>query len=174
MEIKTKSIAAHILIFLCAAEDVLLTPSKPHLWDRRFAGYKTASLNRTIYRLKKYGLLEVFEDRGQKRMNLSSQGEIEAFVLKSKVPDIGPWDGKWRLVLFDIPERSKIERDQLRRLLRMNDFKKFQASVYVSPYPLNRQAILYLKKTGLDKYIRIIRVDDMDDDADLRKQFNLN
>jgi CRISPR-associated endonuclease Cas2 len=77
------------------------------------------------------------------------------------------------MVIFDIPENASRERDQLRRLLLLNDFKKLQASVYISPYQINREAINYLKETGLIKYIRFARVDELDDDKDLKKKFNL-
>ena len=48
-----------------------------------------------------------------------------------------------------------------------------QASVYVSPYALNREAVEYLKETGLIEYIRIGRLEELDDDADLRKKFKI-
>ena len=54
-----------------------------------------------------------------------------------------------------------------------NGFYKLQASVFVSPHPLNREAIKYLKETGLYSYVRILRVDEADDDRDLRKKFGL-
>ena len=83
------------------------------------------------------------------------------------------WDGKWRMVIFDIPEEASNERDQLRRLLLLNNFCKLQASVYISPHPINREAIDYLKETGLIKYIRFARIDELDDDKDLKKKFDL-
>jgi DNA-binding transcriptional regulator PaaX len=76
------------------------------------------------------------------------------------------------MVIFDIPQDASKERDQLRRLLLINDFCKLQASVYISPYPINREAIDYLKETGLIKYIRFARIDELDEDKDLKKKFN--
>ena len=83
------------------------------------------------------------------------------------------WDGKWRLVIFDIPESSREKRDHLRYLLKQNKFCKLQASVFISPYPLNREALEYLQFSKLFDYIRILRVDEMDNDSDLRKKFKL-
>ena len=43
-----------------------------------------------------------------------------------------------------------------------------QASVFVSPDALNREAVKFLKQTGLIRYIRIIKAEEMDDDGDLK------
>lgn len=45
------------------------------------------------------------------------------------------WDGKWRLVFFDIPEVSRSARDQVRRLLKELGFQRLQLSVWVHPLP---------------------------------------
>jgi CRISPR-associated endonuclease Cas2 len=87
-----------------------------------------------------------------------------------EIPEV--WDGKWRFVFYDIPEDSKDKRQLFRKLLKRNGYQKLQASVFVNPYPLNREALDYLKKTGLINYIRIVRVDEIDDDSNLLKKFN--
>ena len=43
--------------------------------------------------------------------------------------------------------------------MRQNNFVKLQASVYINPFPLNAQAVEYLKNSGLMEYIRNLRVD---------------
>ena len=48
-----------------------------------------------------------------------------------------------------------------------------QQSVYVSPYPLNRAAVSYLEETKLIGYIRILKVEEIDNDKDLKKHFGL-
>jgi phenylacetic acid degradation operon negative regulatory protein len=104
---------------------------------------------------------------------LTKKGELEALLAKAYLPVKQPWDGKWRMVMFDILEESKKQRHKLRVLLKAGNFKKLQGSVYINPYPLNREAVDYLKMSGLIKYVRIIKVEEMDDDKDLCKMFNL-
>ena len=43
------------------------------------------------------------------------------------------WDGVWRSVHFDLPDRGEFLRTRLRRLLRLNFFGCLQRSVWVSP-----------------------------------------
>ncbi|MDD2763008.1 MAG: PaaX family transcriptional regulator C-terminal domain-containing protein [Opitutaceae bacterium] len=47
-----------------------------------------------------------------------------------------PWDGRWRLVFFDIPEVKRRERLRLRRTLQKMGFGYLQNSVWLSPDPL--------------------------------------
>ena len=75
--------------------------------------------------------------------------------------------------MFDIPKGTRGQRDKLRRLLKKADFFKLQASVYITPHPLNRDAVSYLKSTGLIGYIRMGRLEELDDDQDLKKHFKL-
>ena len=127
----------------------------------------------TIYRLKRTGLVKAVKEEGRQFLALTNKGELQQLFIKARLPKKSKWDGKWRIMTFDIPEDVREKRDQLRWLLKNNGFKKMQASVFINPFPLNREAISYLRQTKLLPYIRIIRADDIDDDSDLRKHFNL-
>lgn len=50
------------------------------------------------------------------------------------------WDGRWRMVLFDIDEEHSTRRDKLRRYLRARGFGYLQHSVWVSPHPLEPES----------------------------------
>ncbi len=45
--------------------------------------------------------------------------------------------------------------------------------MFINPYSLNREAVSYLKESGLMDYIRILKVEEMDNDLDLQKKFKL-
>ena len=53
-----------------------------------------------------------------------------------------PWDGKWRMILFDLPERDKQVRLRLWRWLRANHFGFLQESVWIRPDPVSHVAEL--------------------------------
>ncbi|HYV33391.1 MAG TPA: CRISPR-associated endonuclease Cas2 [Candidatus Limnocylindria bacterium] len=142
-----------------------------HLCERNNFGeryYRTA-----VYRLDKQGLLKTTNKKGIKFLKLTAKGQLKVLMLKAAVVKSQRWDGKWRLIIFDIPEDAKPRREELRKLLLQNNFYKLQASVFINPYPLNREAINYLKQSGLISYIRMLRVDEVDSDIDLRKRFNI-
>lgn len=175
LKVKSTSFAGQFLLYLFAAEEVLTSviTYRPKPYGRSRGGPIRQANRSTLYRLIESGLIEIVEDQGHEYYKLTKSGEMQALILKARVPSKAKWDGKWRLVVFDIPEDFSSERDQLRRLLLLNNFIKLQASVYLSPKPINRQAIAYLKETGLIKYIRFARIDELDDDKDLKKKFNL-
>ncbi len=46
------------------------------------------------------------------------------------------WDGKWRTVMFDLPETKRGLRNELRRQLKTGHFGGLQRSVWISPDPV--------------------------------------
>lgn len=83
------------------------------------------------------------------------------------------WDGRWRVVIFDVPEQRRHDRYFLRQQLRAMDFHLLHKSVWVSPYdppPFFRQL---LSTSKLLKNSRILLVESMDYDRDLRQCFGL-
>ncbi len=71
--------------------------------------YKLKQLKNNAHYLKKRGLI-----RGLLRKYLKTF-DIDDMVLNR--PE--HWDGKWRLVIFDVPEEHKKARDALRRKLKI-------------------------------------------------------
>lgn len=145
-------------------------------------GYKLAIQRRriqkkvyyeTLRRMRKNGFVKIWEKNDKRFIQLTNKGQIQALLRKAGINKTKYWDGKWRLFMFDIPESSRKIRNRLRALLKNNQFKKIQASVYISPYPLNREALEYLNQSGLRAYIRIMKVEEMDNEKDLVRLFNL-
>lgn len=178
MHKKKLTLTSQLLIGLMATTDAvsLFLPSPRELKRRAYYGdWKNYnSWKNTIYYLQRKGLIK-FEDKNNKKfIKLTKHGRLEALVAKAFAAEQKePWDGRWRVVMFDIPEESRDKRDTLRFLLKKKGFIKLQDSVLIYPYPLNREVISYLKETKLINYIRIMKVEEMDDDKDLKKRFNL-
>ncbi len=128
---------------------------------------------RSAYHLKDRGLVEEVSKNGKKFLKLTQKGELELLFKKARFKQYTAWDGKWRVVMFDIPEDAKHKRDKLRRLLKAQNFLMIQNSVFISPHPINMEGVMFLKESGLDSYIRIARIDEMDNDADLKIHFKL-
>lgn len=84
-----------------------------------------------------------------------------------------PWDGKWRIVFFDVPEQKRPLRDYLRGVLKRFGFYEFQRSMWIYPYKLPP----FLKKTFDDPifhhYVRTITTYDINYEDDLVKKFRL-
>lgn len=84
------------------------------------------------------------------------------------------WDGKWRVVLFDIPEKDRLFRDILRDHLRNLDFKKLQHSVFVSPYPFEKAITELVALYSAEPYVRVITAQRIDNEVKLKNIFFKN
>ena len=62
------------------------------------------------------------------------------------------------LLIYDIPEEMKKERDWFRRQLKNFDFIMIQKSVWVGPSPLSKEFLDYLKRIGLKKEFKIFKL----------------
>ncbi len=76
-------------------------------------------------------------------------------TFESPFNDIQP---KNLLVLFDIPENRKAEREWLRRHLRRFGYHMIQKSVWVGPSPLPQEFITYIKKIQLKDSIKTFKL----------------
>jgi CRISPR-associated endonuclease Cas2 len=120
-------------------------------------------------RLKKIGdqMVVVLTDKGKRRILKYALDE-----LKIKKPRF--WDGKWRLVVYDLPVAYKGEREFLRETLIRLGFYKFQESVYIYPYECQDE-IEYLRSfLAAREHIRILIVDQIENDQAFRTYFDLD
>jgi len=171
---KTETFVDKVLDTLYLAAQFVPRPfESKYAWARRLKNIDPDKAYRTLYHLRRRGMVNISTKKGKIFLSLTSKGQLQALLNKAKNNVEHKWDGKWRLITYDIPEDQKPKRKLFRTLLRQNSFKKLQASVYISPYPLNREGIEYLKQSGLMSYIRILRVDEIDDDIELKKLFKL-
>ncbi|OGF62017.1 hypothetical protein A2926_01490 [Candidatus Giovannonibacteria bacterium RIFCSPLOWO2_01_FULL_44_40] len=121
-----------------------------------------SSARTAIHRLKKRALI-YGECRGAKLVfMLTEDGEREVEKVKSRFEKTKPkqWDGKWRIIIFDIPEKLRGKRDLLRRELVGFGFKQLQESVWAYPYPLPQEFRDLWQATGIFKYCVIFEVDE--------------
>jgi len=173
---KDFTLVSKVLLSLLSAADMLLVT--PDEFRRRLRQGSITGDSRkaadVAYYLAKHGFIRYVDKNNERFVKLTKKGQLEALLAKARLPGRNhKWDGKWRLIIFDIPEDSKDKRHFFRHLLKLNGFKLLQQSVYASPYPLNRDAVAYLQETRLISFIRIIKVEEMDNDTDLKKKFGL-
>ncbi len=130
--------------------------------------YVTSSASR----LTKRGFLK-FENG---RYNLTLPGEklLRRWELEEyKLVKPKRWDKKWRVVIFDIPEKKRKIRTQITLLFRQAGLYRLQDSVWV--YPYDCEDIIGLLKTdyGVGKDLLYMIVDELENDRHLRKEFSL-
>ena len=171
---KTTKVLLYLLMAKGLAKERLAYPSmQKALYPEYYKYHADRRFEYLLRRLYKQGWLKTELKETKRIISLTSKGELEALFQKVRLqPTPKHWDGKWRIVMFDIPEGARSVRDKLRNLLHSFGFFPLQASVYVYPYALSQNAVVLLKKSGLFRYIRIAKAE-FDNDSDLRKQFDI-
>ena len=83
------------------------------------------------------------------------------------------WDGRWHLVMYDLPIRFKRARDAFRWKLKDLGFFQFQKSAWIYPYPCEGEVLFVADFFGVRKYIQILEVTDILDDQKVKAHFML-
>jgi DNA-binding transcriptional regulator PaaX len=84
------------------------------------------------------------------------------------------WDGKWRIFAFDIPEECRKGRNALRYRFRSAGFYELQESLFVYPYDCQKEVTALVKLFKLEKYVRFISADFIDNEERLKSRYKLN
>lgn len=148
-----------------------------HLRNRKNDARFRYQANTALRRLAVQGLV-TFEERGGKRYARATEAgkrmlELESLREKSTHKP-RRWDGRWRVVLFDIPERRRRVRNLLRKFMQEFGFVRLQDSAWI--YPYDCEDIIALAKAnfriGADALYMI--VEQLERDEHLREHFELS
>lgn len=131
-----------------------------------------------LARLEQRGLICVEGAGRERKIHLAKAGESvieQLYAAAYVIPLPVRWDGKWRLIMFDVPEKRKKVRDTLRLLLRNAGFVHFQDSAWIQPYPCDELVTLLRSHLGSGKgEIRYLTASFVDEsDYAFRKHFDL-
>lgn len=125
-----------------------------------------------LHRLKKRELIYCERKGKQLLFALTDEGEkeVDNIKLKLKMTAAKAWDGRWRVLIFDVPEKLRGKRDLLRYKLIGFGFKQLQKSVWVYPYKLPQEFVNLWKETGILKHCVIFETADVNWETDILKK----
>lgn len=143
----------------------------PH-WEHKLDPRRR--VNQTISRLKQKGLIVFSKSGGQLHITQKGQRLLQSidegkFYVRKPLR----WDGRWRMVMFDVAEHRRQARDTLRRMLRKVGFVQLQGSVWVYPYDCEGVIKLITADQHLGTQVLYAIVDVLEGDASLRSRFGL-
>lgn len=158
MSIKKKSISNFILLVLeksidgyCRFEDFTY-----HHYRYRWGipELKKSALSQALRRLRLNGYIEKNLQEGKVVYKLSELGKDALGI------DNGPWDGKWRIVMFDIPENKRVIRDSFRRKLKEWEFKRWQQSVWITRKNITEKLRKLIAQLEITQWVAVIESND--------------
>lgn len=129
---------------------------------------------KSLYRSKL--VIEKDNADGSTTIVLTDKGKEKALTFNIEsmsIPVPKKWDKKWRMVLFDIPEKRKAVRNALRETLRRLGFYEFQKSVFVYPYECKNEIDYVIEFFRVRPYVRTVATQELDNELHLKKVFEL-
>jgi len=130
-------------------------------------------LNKKTEKLIKDGLIKISTEDGEKFLSLTEKGERKLLYYGLAEKKKQKWDGKWRVVIFDVWENARQKRDLLRLEIKNFGFIQLQRSVWIYPFPCAEFIELLKTDLSFGKNIRYMVVEKLDHDEKLRKYFGL-
>ena len=123
-----------------------------------FGPYKKQSVRNAVYKLRKKKYILQGEDRAM--ISLAGRKYIERKLHSMKsFSSCFPKDApKNLIVMYDIPQDKKAEREWLRFHLRKFGYEMIHKSVWVGPSPLPEEFISYIKRIRLQRYLKALRL----------------
>ena len=173
MEMDRDSISEFIMKLVSlknATMELILDPEK---YNEK---YNRRQIQRSLYYLKKRKFI-AFPARSTKgHIILTKLGIRKLDQLKFEKLTIkpAPWDGKWRLLTFDVPEKQKVIRESFRRKLKELGFFHFQRSVFILPYECAKEIALIADYLKIAPCMHLLVANRFLGDKELVRLFNLH
>ncbi len=163
-----------VLIFVAAAIGNAVQVFGQFKTSKRFNKWQIRS---SINHLRRQKLIEYVADKNCKtivRITKKGEAKLKAFDIElMKIQKPKKWDGKWRLVMFDIPMRFTKGREALRYHLKDLGFFQFQKSAWIYPYPCDDELIFISDFYGIGKYVEVLTVENILKDEKMKRHFGL-
>jgi DNA-binding transcriptional regulator PaaX len=128
------------------------------------------SINRARNNLLEKGLL-MKDDGGY--LQITNKGRLKLGDFDDLIDKPRHWDKKWRVLVFDIPEKRRKARDQIRNVLVEAGFTRLQNSVWVYPYNCEDFVALLKAQQHIGKALLYMVVDSIENDKYLKEVFAL-
>ena len=136
--------------------------------NRRQKEYVSSSVSKMVKKglLKYNGKFYEMTNAGENKLRMWEFADFKFNKPKK-------WDKKWRVIIFDIPDKKRKVRDQIRTVFKSAGLYLLQESVWV--YPYDCEDIIALLKTdfGVGKNLLYLIVEELENDKYLRENFGL-
>jgi len=172
-----------VLLLLQAGLALSLSPSlNKQLWifkqlSKEWARVDRQYLYRIIREFKSERLISWNENKdGTIVVILTKKGKKKALrfhINKMKIKKPTKWDGKWRMVFFDIPEKNRRSRDALRSKLKNLGFYELQKSVFIYPFSCKNEIDFIVEFFEVRNNVSFTEIISISNEAKLKLHFGL-
>jgi len=146
------------------------------LFPGAWKNFKREEIKDSLKELNRLNYIKKKENYdGSVLVSLSEKGKLR--ILNMRFRRLGDrkekWDGKWRMVAFDIPNTRRKGRDAIRYRLKMGGFHEIQESLFLHPYDCEKEIRDFVELFKLQKYVRFGLLEMIDNQEGLKGMFKL-
>ncbi len=126
------------------------------------------ALARSMKNLVEAGCAELHKSDNKNYFKITKKGKTKLDTMRLEGGDAlvpTSWDGFWRIILLDLPEDRKSERESLRYLLKKAGFVCLKNSAWISPFPFEHLFTNIKKDLGLTTEMMIIVTEHIDEET---------
>ncbi|HEY4504896.1 MAG TPA: CRISPR-associated endonuclease Cas2 [Candidatus Paceibacterota bacterium] len=137
---------------------------------------KKYTINRALTSLLDRGYVYFNNTDWGKKLEITNKGRAYLLAISDSsllIPKPKKWDRKFRMVIFDIRESKRADRDKFRLFLRRLGFMRLQDSVWVYPYDCEDIITLIKSEFKIGRGILYLIVDTIEYDKPIREFFLL-
>ncbi|MFQ3545576.1 phenylacetic acid degradation operon negative regulatory protein PaaX [Halobacillus rhizosphaerae] len=122
-------------------------------------GHNEQSVRAAVSRMNKQGWLTSEKKGNKSYYYLTDQGKSRMKEAARRIYNTEPpsWDGKWRLLMYSIPETKRHLRDELRKELVWSGFGLLSNSCWITPNPLEKEAQSLVKKYEISEFVNFFQ-----------------
>lgn len=176
-------IVKDILLWLAAGGAVAIAATSPYFGLHLVQAFlknkkhKPKSTENAFRRLYREGYIAIEKSNRQLFISLTDEGRKRAGIYQINNLAIRKpkrWDGKWRVVIFDISDRQRMKREALRGFLKRLQFYKLQDSVWAHPFNCEDEVTLLREFFGFTiKEFQLIVAEKVENQSILRDVFKV-
>jgi|SRR3989344_3234828 len=139
--------------------------------------YNKNEFSKTVHYLKRKKFINIKDNLDNTCTIELTEGGIKK-LLKYDIDNITikpmkKWDGRWRFVMFDIPDKRRKASNALREKLKKLGFSQFQKSIWVYPYPIGNEIEFIAEVFNIRQFIKMGEMVNFDDEDELKSEFKL-
>ncbi len=168
-----------ILVYLYDCVDYSFSyRMKKGLWISKYFDHcNSKNIKNEIRGLNKQKLIQKKQNYdGSIIVSLTEKGKLRALNISFRnfQNKKEKWDGKWRMIAFDVPDEYKKGRDAIRYRMKLGGFYRLQESLFLFPYDCQREINALVKLFKLEKYVRFGLLDFIDNEEQIKSIFKIN
>ena len=132
-------------------------------------------LRQVIKRMQSSKLVEIKEEQDIPAIKITQKGKqkLLRYKIDEMALDESSWDGKWRLIIYDIASTKRANSEIFRNMLNKLRFLKLQRSVYLTPFKCEDE-IEYLRLLfEIGNEVQILKVGNLENEVAYRRYFGI-